>query len=149
MIDIRATKRAMKKKKKEASHQGKGETNSTMTEANAQVLPIVPVTNTSSTITAPKKSAELSTSLPVSSKATTTTSSTPPLAVSNSKLTFTPNFKDQVAEEKRPYALKFHKCRDGGEAYSAAYLCHKEHLLGKFVSLIVTITVLLLSSFPW
>jgi len=31
-------------------------------------------------------------------------------------------------EEEKNY-LKLHKCRDGGEAYSAAYLTSKEHVL--------------------
>jgi hypothetical protein len=33
----------------------------------------------------------------------------------------------QTEEEK--HYLKLHKCRDGGEAYSAAYLTSKEHVL--------------------
>ena len=35
------------------------------------------------------------------------------------------------SREEESY-LKFHKCRDAGEAYSASYLITKEHLINQF-----------------
>ena len=35
-------------------------------------------------------------------------------------------------EEEENHYLKFHKCRDSGEVYGAAYLINKEHLLEQF-----------------
>lgn len=40
---------------------------------------------------------------------------------------FPPGLQNQTSSEKN--MLHFHKCRDGGEAYSAAYLIDKRHLI--------------------
>ena len=46
-----------------------------------------------------------------------------------------PNFsKQQGPEERLHYHRNFHKCKDGGEAYSAAYLITKEHLMEQFTA---------------
>ena len=42
------------------------------------------------------------------------------------------NFGDQTIEEREKVYWKLHKCREGGEVYSAAYLIHKEHLIHQF-----------------
>ena len=41
-----------------------------------------------------------------------------------------PGLVNQSREEGR--YLKFHKCRDAGEAYAASYLITKEHLINQF-----------------
>ena len=62
----------------------------------------------------------------------------PPEAVHSSSLSLKrvrviPDFsKQQGREEKDDLYLPFHKCRDSGEAYSAAYLITAEHLKYQF-----------------
>jgi hypothetical protein len=52
--------------------------------------------------------------------------------VTYKNVTYKADFGDQTEEERLPHYWKLHKCRDGGEVYSAAYLIHKEHLLYQF-----------------
>ncbi len=54
------------------------------------------------------------------------------LNVSYKNVSYRANFGDQTVEEREKVYWKLHKCRDGGEVYSAAYLIHKEHLLYQF-----------------
>jgi len=50
----------------------------------------------------------------------------------NGKEVFVDFTHQEGPEEEENHYLKFHKCRDSGEVYGAAYLINKEHLLEQF-----------------
>ena len=54
------------------------------------------------------------------------------LNLSYNNITYTADFGDQTEEERHEHYWKLHKCRDGGEVYSASYLIHREHLMYQF-----------------